>query len=164
MNARILLVVAEAELVERLSGMLAAEGFAFESGTETEASTGDFDLVVLDAFAVCDDLRRKGIDTSILMLTARSRAEDRVTGLRLGADDCVWRFCDSNELLARIEALLRRVPRAGKFPVKTLRFGDVEIDFGICRSAEEGKPDQHDVQGTPIAAILGGPPGTRSLA
>jgi two-component system alkaline phosphatase synthesis response regulator PhoP len=140
MNARILLVVAEAELVERLSGMLAAEGFAFESGTETEASTGDFDLIVLDAFAVCDDLRRKGIDTSILMMTARSRAEDRVTGLRLGADDCVWRFCDSNELLARIEALLRRVPRARKFPVKTLRFGDVEIDFGIAEARKRGSP------------------------
>ena len=127
MRARILLVGAE-----RLESLLASEDFEVAlaaSGASgfARASEGDFDLIVLDETpAVCDALRRKGVDTSILMIT-----EERVAGLRRGADDCVSRSCDSSELLARIEALLRRSPSMHRRSVTTLRLGDVEIDFRI---------------------------------
>jgi DNA-binding response OmpR family regulator len=60
------------------------------------------------------------------MLSSRT-----VTALRLGADDCVPRSCDPNELMARVEAILRRVPKASRGPARTIRFGDVFIDFAL---------------------------------
>jgi two-component system alkaline phosphatase synthesis response regulator PhoP len=114
--------------------LLATESFDVEIADVGMAS-GDFDLIILDAEpTVCGELRGKGVDTSILMFT-----DERVAGLRLGADDCVSRSCDSNELLARIEALLRRVPRARRTAAKTLRFDDVEIDFGIAEARKGGR-------------------------
>ncbi len=102
----------------------------------SKAYTGDFDLIILNGIpAASGELRRKGVDTSVLMLT-----DDRVAGLRLGADDCVSASCDSNELLARVEALLRRVPRARRSTVITLRFGNVEIDFRTCQARKNGYP------------------------
>jgi DNA-binding response OmpR family regulator len=140
LKARILLVESEGELRERLHGLLRAEGFEVaivevsEAGFLTAVS-GEFDLIVLDSPpAICDELRRKGVDASILMLT-----EERVTGLRLGADDCVPHACDSSELLARIEALLRRVPRARRMAASTLRLGNLEIDFRTAQIRKAGR-------------------------
>ena len=124
-------MLADRELAGSLSGLLRSEGYEIE----VAPSSGDFDLIVLDDLPICDELRRKGVDTSILMLT-----EERVRGLRLGADDCVSRSCDPNELMARVEALLRRAPRLRWNPVTTLRFGDVEIDFGIAEARKRGRP------------------------
>jgi two-component system, OmpR family, alkaline phosphatase synthesis response regulator PhoP len=134
-TARILLIVAEKELAHRLSRSLSGEGVEVESADAARALSGEFDLIVMDAFDVCDGLRRKGIDTSILMLS-----EARVAALRLGADDCVARSCDHNELQARVEALLRRVPRAKRTALKILHFGDVEIDFAIAEARKRGLP------------------------
>jgi two-component system alkaline phosphatase synthesis response regulator PhoP len=134
-TSRILLIVADKELADRLSRSLSGEGVQVESGMEERGLSGEFDLIIMDAFNVCDGLRRKGIDTSILML-----AEARVAALRLGADDCVARSCDQNELQARVEALLRRVPRAKRAAVTILRFGDVEIDFAIAEARKRGQP------------------------
>ena len=144
MKIRILLVENDLTIVEKLSALLAAESFNVDVAMDGESglaksSQGNFDLMILDAdfcsgktgFAVCDELRRKGVDTSILMLTARGNAEERIAGLRLGADDCVPRSCDANELVARVEALLRRLPRTRRSPSTVLRFGDVVIDFAI---------------------------------
>jgi DNA-binding response OmpR family regulator len=136
---RILLVDAGRELVERLSGLMAAESFDVELAPDDKtglarAASGEFDLVILGtpfATSICRELRRTGVDSSILMLTARTRSEERVAALRLGADDCVPRSCDPNELMARVEALLRRVPKVSRGPVRTLRFSDVEIDFRL---------------------------------
>jgi DNA-binding response OmpR family regulator len=140
---RILLVDADTQLVERLSGLLAAESCAVEVAMDAEtglarAPSGDFDLIILGSFPqqpasnVCRELRKTGVDTSILMLSSRSRAEERVTALRLGADECVPRSCDPNELMARVEALLRRVPKARRGPLKKVRFSDVEVDFSLA--------------------------------
>jgi two-component system, OmpR family, alkaline phosphatase synthesis response regulator PhoP len=145
--SRILLVDAGRELVDSLSHLLAAESFEVEFALDGEtgfarASSGEFDLVILGTTfgtRVCRELRKTGVDTSILMLSSRTRAEERVTALRLGADDCVPRSCDPNELLARVEALLRRVPKASRGPVRTLRFGDVEIDFGLVDVRKGGR-------------------------
>lgn len=81
---------------------------------------------------MCAELRKKGVHTSILMLSSKTLAEERVTGLRLGADDCVPRSCDPNELMARVEALLRRVRKAPRGKPRSLRFGDVVIDFELA--------------------------------
>jgi len=133
MKARILLVMTATDLAGSLSRLLEGEGLEVVSAPAVQACKDDFDLIVLYTLEVCDQLRRKGVDTSILML-----AEDCVRGLKLGADDCVSRSCDSNELLARVEALLRRVKRMRRSPVTTLRFGDVEIDFGASEARKSG--------------------------
>jgi two-component system alkaline phosphatase synthesis response regulator PhoP len=140
-GARILVVEDEPSLVLTLTDRLTAEGYAVESvedGAEgfDRALGGTYDLVLLDVmlpgkngFDVCRDLRRRGVETPILMLTARGQVVDRVVGLKLGADDYLAKPFDFAELSARIEALLRRsrtpiASRSGSY-----RFGDVEVDF-----------------------------------
>ena len=101
------------------------------------ARVSGYDLIVLDVmlpgadgFAVCRDLRREGNRTPILMLTARGREDDRVKGLSLGADDYVVKPFSVRELLARVDALLRRGDWAGaQAPVERLRAEGVEIDL-----------------------------------
>jgi len=106
------------------------------------ALTRQHSVIVLDVmlpkkngFEVCRELRQAGVDTAILMLTAKTLVGDRVTGLRLGADDYLAKPFDSSELLARIEALLRRVEKRSRVPVKSFAFDDVEIDLSAPKSA-----------------------------
>jgi two-component system alkaline phosphatase synthesis response regulator PhoP len=151
-TAKILLVEADNRLAESMSRLLHIEGLQTERAAEGEsgcekALTGAYDLIILGTLlsgksgpAICDELRRKGIDTSVLVLLARSRAEERVQALKVGADDCVSRSCDASELMARIEALLRRAPRMRRSPVSVLRFGDVEIDFAGAIASKAGRP------------------------
>ena len=82
-----------------------------------EAATGGYDLIVLDVmlprmngFDVCREVRRRGVTTPILMLTARGQVVDKVVGLKLGADDYLTKPFEAIELMARLEALLRRRP------------------------------------------------------
>jgi two-component system alkaline phosphatase synthesis response regulator PhoP len=139
MAARILLVAGCPAGIERLLPLFATHDARVESACDgksgvEKASQGDFELIVVDDLLfVCAELRLKGIDTSLLMLT-----EERVLGLRLGADDCVPRTCDSNELVARAEALLRRVPGSRLRPLRMLRFGDVEVNFGMAEVRKRG--------------------------
>jgi two-component system, OmpR family, alkaline phosphatase synthesis response regulator PhoP len=149
MNSRILLVEDEPGLVLTITDLLTAEGYAVENATDgpaglTKALNERFDLIVLDlmlpgknGFDVCRELRQRGRDVAILMLTAKSQLTDRVVGLKLGADDYVVKPFEPPELLARIEALLRRVKREKLTPVMRFEFGSVEIDFekGMARKA-----------------------------
>ena len=105
---------------------------------------GAFDCIVLDlmlpkkdGFEVCRELRRGGIKTPILMLTARSQEAEKVLGLDVGADDYVTKPFSPKELRARIRALLRR--GAAQEPDECHRFSDVEVDFarGEVRRAGE---------------------------
>jgi two-component system alkaline phosphatase synthesis response regulator PhoP len=140
MSARILLVEDEPGLVMTLSDLLAAEGYEVESATDGPAGLSralkeKFDLIVLDVMLpgksgleVCRELRQQGSDVAVIMLTAKTQLYDRVAGLKLGADDYLTKPFEPPELLARIEALLRRVkPEAAS--VTRFQFGDVEIDF-----------------------------------
>jgi DNA-binding response OmpR family regulator len=130
----ILLIEADRALRERIEKLLTAENFHVQTASGIQ-SAADFDLIILgEAAEMCRELRAKGVDASILMLTA-----ERVKGLRLGADDCVSRSCDLNELLARVEALLRRVPKARRSRSAHLRFGDVEINFAIAEARKGGR-------------------------
>lgn len=145
MSKRILLVEDELGLVITLTDRLANEGYLVENASDGEtafnrATTEVFDLIILDVmlprkngFDVCRDLRQKNISTPIIMLTARGQVIDKVLGLKLGADDYLTKPFEMMELLARIEALLRRVPLAEVSSAETYQFGTVRIDF---RSAE----------------------------
>src|SRR4029453_17452127 len=97
-----------------------SEGYDVESEGDAvrglaQGSTGNFDLILLDVmlpggsgFDVCRTLRQRGVHTPILMLTARGQVVDRVVGLKLGADDYLVKPFEMAELLARVEAVLRR--------------------------------------------------------
>jgi two-component system, OmpR family, alkaline phosphatase synthesis response regulator PhoP len=152
MSSRILLVEDEPGLVLTISDLLASEGYEVTAAGDGEtavakAADGHFDLIVLDVmlpkksgFEVCRDLRQRGIDAAILMLTAKTQVVDRVVGLKLGADDYLAKPFDPAELLARIEALLRRIRKANRIPVQTFQFADIEIDFERATVLKAGQP------------------------
>jgi two-component system alkaline phosphatase synthesis response regulator PhoP len=152
MSKRILLVEDEPGLVLTLGDRLAAEGYAVETATDGErglqlASTEPFDLVILDVmlpkrdgFDVCQSLRRANVETPVLMLTARGEVLDKVLGLKLGADDYVTKPFDMRELLARVEALIRRAPSGPPSEIAAYRFGDVQVDFRRAEVTRGGAP------------------------
>ena len=152
MKSRVLLVEDEPGLVLTLSDRLTKEGYAVAAAVDGEegleqATTESFDLVILDVmlpgksgFDVCRDLRQKGFQKPILMLTARGQVTDKVVGLKLGADDYLTKPFEMMELLARIEALLRRAPSGETTPIGTYRFGGIEIDFRRAEVSRDGKP------------------------
>src|SRR6266481_1727188 len=152
MNSRILLVEDEPGLILTISDLLSAEGYQVESAADgdaglAKAASKEFALIVLDVmlprktgFDVCRDLRQRGIDTPILMLTAKTQVVDRVTGLKLGADDYLAKPFDPSELLARLEALLRRVQKENRIPLTTFQFGDIEVDFERAKLLRSGQP------------------------
>jgi two-component system alkaline phosphatase synthesis response regulator PhoP len=154
---RVLLVEDEPGLQLTLSDRLAAEGYDVETAGDgevglTRALTGAFDLVVLDVmlpkrdgFDVCRTLRQRGITTPILMLTARGQLVDRVVGLKLGADDYLVKPFEAMELLARVEALLRRAgsraaPPAGTPGAIRFEFDDVTVDTRKAEVTKGGVP------------------------
>jgi two-component system alkaline phosphatase synthesis response regulator PhoP len=138
----ILLVEDEEGLIITLTDRLVSEGFEVTSANDGRkgfeaAVSGHFDLIILDVmlpkkngYDVCRDLRQKGINTPILMLTAKGETIDKVLGLKLGADDYLTKPFEMIELLARVEALLRRSPaQANGMTAEAFRFGSVAVDF-----------------------------------
>src|SRR5918912_1232322 len=153
MNQRILLVEDEPGLVMTLTDRLVTEGYAVETAQDGEAglaqaASAAFDLIILDVmlprkngFDVCRDLRQRGVSSPIIMLTARGQVVDRVVGLKLGADDYVTKPFEMIELLARIEALLRRAPAADSAQLpETYRFGAVRVDFRRAEVVRDNEP------------------------
>ena len=148
---RIFLIEDEAGLVLTLTDRLTREGYAVESATDGEAgleraTREPFDLVILDlmlprlsGFDVCKELRRRGIQTPIVMLTARGQVVDKVVGLKLGADDYVTKPFEMAELLARVEAHLRRAP-ATPHPADGYVVGDLRVDFRRAEALRDGQP------------------------
>lgn len=151
MNRRILIVEDELGLVMTLTDRLTSEGYTVETATDgeigfTRAITEEFDLIILDlmlphrsGFDVCRDLRQRGVRTPIIMLTARGETADKVVGLKLGADDYVTKPFEMVELLARVEAQLRRGSGGGISAHEGYEFGGVRIDF---RRAEAFRDDK----------------------
>lgn len=137
---RILLVEDEAAFALGVSDRLRAESYEVEwaqSGPAgfTAAARRPFDLILLDimlpgknGFDICRDLRQEGVHTPILMLTARGEVVDRVLGLKLGADDYVQKNCEPMELMARIEALLRRTAETAVQGCRA-QFGYVRVNL-----------------------------------
>lgn len=152
MKPRVLLVEDEPALVLTLTDRLRAEGYDVEAATSGDEGyrrglEGPFDLVLLDValpgkngFDVLRELRQQRVDTPVLMLTARGQVVDRVLGLKLGADDYLPKPFDTMELVARMEAILRR--RRGPLPGAPLSaaFGDVRVDFRRAEVTKDGEP------------------------
>ena len=154
--SKVLLVEDEPGLVMTLTDRLMAEGYDVESATDAPsglemAASGSFDAILLDVMLpggngvdVCRTLRQRGLQTPILMLTAKGQVVDKVVGLKLGADDYLVKPFEMAELLARIEALLRRASTGSAGSPATItadsyRFGDISVDF---RKAEVNKAGQ----------------------
>ena len=146
----ILLVEDEAGLVLTLTDRLSREGYAVETSADGEsglerAATGGFDLVLLDVmlprmngFDVLRELRRRGHETPVIVLTARGQVIDKVVGLKLGADDYVTKPFEMAELLARVEAKLRRGPA----PLRSAdgyQFGAISVDFRKAEVTRDGQ-------------------------
>jgi len=148
---RILFAEDEPAFAVAMIDRLESEGYRVE-WTQTGTAAYDmarrhsFDLMVLDVmlperngFDICRDLRREGMHTPVLMLTARAEVVDRVLGLKLGADDYVQKNCEPMELMARIEALLRRSSSVIAAPDRA-EFGDVRVDLRKHEVTRDGKP------------------------
>jgi two-component system alkaline phosphatase synthesis response regulator PhoP len=155
MSKRILFVEDEPGLVMTLTDRLRNEGYAVETSYDGEtglsrATNERFDAIILDVmlprksgFDVCRDLRQRGVTTPLIMLTARGQIVDKVVGLKLGADDYLTKPFEMSELLARLEALLRRAPTPSVEPAPSTelyQFGPVRVDFRRAEVECAGKP------------------------
>ncbi len=151
MKPRILLVEDEPAVVFIISDLLESAGYSVETAGDGKqgfqlASDKPFDLLILDVmlpgmdgFAICHAVRERGFDGAVLMLTARGEVGDRVQGLRGGADDYLVKPFDSEELLARVGSLLRRVHKEQLTPVSLFEFGRVQVDFTRAECRKDGK-------------------------
>jgi two-component system alkaline phosphatase synthesis response regulator PhoP len=147
----VLLVEDEPGLVLTLTDRLSREGYAVEACGDGEsglerASSSAFDLIVLDVMLprmngldLLRELRRTGNETPVIVLTARGQVVDKVVGLKLGADDYVTKPFEMMELLARIEAKLRRAPAMARL-ADGYQFGTVAIDFRKAEVTRDGQP------------------------
>ena len=150
---RLLIIEDETPMRTALVDLLSSEGYRAISASDGESGLKRVlaekpDLILLDVmmpkldgFAVCAELRRLAIDAPVLMLTAKGQVEDRVSGLDAGADDYLVKPFSTEELLARVRALLRRAERKSKSAVK-IKLGEVDIDLAR-QTAVRGKKAIH---------------------
>ncbi len=143
-SARILIIEDELAMRTALVDILEAEGHRVFSAPDGAAGLEravkerpdlillDIMMPKLDGYTLCAELRRLGHSEPILMLTAKGRVEDRVTGLDVGADDYLVKPFSTEELLARVRALLRRTRRESR-AVRELVLGEVRIDLVLQR-------------------------------
>lgn len=152
MREHILIVEDEQELCLTLGDRLTSEGYVVEFAFDGRSGLdkirqSPFDLFILDVmlpfksgFDLCADIRRAGMNTPVLFLTARSQSADKVNGLKLGADDYVTKPFDTLELVARVEALLRRAAARSdaRATSETYRFENLLIDLGRGKVTQGG--------------------------
>ena len=151
MRRRILLVEDEAGLRRTLKDLLVSSGYVVETsgdGVEAQgrAEAEAFDLIVLDVmlpsrsgFDVARNLRKNGVQTPVLMLTARTELNNKVQGFKSGADDYVTKPFEAPELLVRVEALLRRAQAGSRKKIQAWDFEDISVDFTKARLIRKGK-------------------------
>ena len=151
MSRRILVVEDEPGLVMALTVRLESEGYTVDAVADGEtalerATSERFDLILLDlmlprlsGFDVCRDLRERGLQTPIIMLTARGQLTDKVVGLKIGATDYVTKPFEMLELLARIEAHLRNVRRSTVLSSGVYQFGAVRVDLNRTEVYRDGE-------------------------
>jgi DNA-binding response OmpR family regulator len=148
---KVLIVEDDQAMAVALRDGFSYEGYAVQvardgaTGLQLAKERGH-DLVILDVMLprmsgldVCRQLRSAGNDTPIIMLTARGQEIDKVLGLKTGADDYVTKPFSFLELMARVEAVLRRASKAAE-AVEGVRFGDVEINFKTFEASKGGRP------------------------
>jgi two-component system alkaline phosphatase synthesis response regulator PhoP len=156
MNGRILIVEDEEELCMILGDRLRREGYVVDIALDGKAglekiNQNAFDLFILDILLpfrsgldLCTDIRRAGLTTPILLLTALCQTAEKVLGFKLGADDYVTKPFNTPELMARIEALLRRMPpkSEAESPIGTevYKLGPIVVDVRKTRVTHSGEP------------------------
>ena len=113
------------------------QGLAMATDGEWELVLLDVMLPKLDGFEVCSELRRRGVTTPVIMLTARTQEAEKILGLDSGADDYVTKPFSLRELRARIRAHLRR---GGTDRTRVFQFGDCELDLDRAELRRSGKP------------------------
>jgi DNA-binding response OmpR family regulator len=144
---RVLIAEDEPGIAFALEADLRTEGYIVTVATTGPdalrlANSTEYDLILLDVmlpgrdgFDICRDLRRAGLRTPIILLTAKAQEAEKVMGLELGADDYVTKPFSPRELRARVKAVLRR----GATPEpEVFRFGDTEVDFARCEVRRSG--------------------------
>lgn len=152
MSKRILLVEDEPGLILTLTDRLESEGYDVVSEEDGDsglkrALNESFDLFILDIMLpkkngldICQEIRKRDIQTPVIMLTAKGQVVDKVVGLKLGADDYLTKPFEIPELMARIEALLRRAtrPSTDSNSIYSYQFGDIGIDFRKAEVNQQG--------------------------
>ncbi len=151
MSRSILLIEDEPGLVLTLKDRLTREGYEVDAAQDgnlglSSAMRGQADLIILDLMLpgrsgldICRDLRQKGIETPILMLTARGQTVDKVLGLKLGADDYMTKPFEMPELLARVEVLMRRNRNTAGPGAAFYNFGEIEVDLRRASATRTGE-------------------------
>ena len=122
--------------------------------TAPDVITLDVMLPVMDGFAVCRELRRRGVDVPVIMLTARNDEVDRVLGLEIGGDDYLAKPFSVRELVARIRARLRRDAKGTGAGVVPCRFGRCELDLPHLLVKKDGVPVDLTSKEVSILALL----------
>ena len=152
MHDNILLVEDEEALRMTLGDRLRSEGYVVDCAVDGDegfdkATRLPFDLILLDlmlprrdGFEVCRGIRQAGLITPILMLTALGQTADKVKGLKIGADDYVTKPFNMQELVARVEALLRRAPTRPPVQQDRYVFGNVHVDLRGTEVTRDDKP------------------------
>jgi two-component system, OmpR family, alkaline phosphatase synthesis response regulator PhoP len=150
MAAKILIIEDEPGLVTTLRDRLRKQGYLVTAARDGEtgleiAMREPIDLILLDlmlpgqnGLSVCEKLRRAGSSTPILMLTARRQTKDKVAGLKAGGDDYLTKPFQMSELLARVEALLRRAATTPEVAPTRHQFGSIEMDTRSTQVKRDG--------------------------
>lgn len=164
----ILIVEDEIKTASYLQKGLTEHGYAVDVAADGEvglrlAKKGHYDIIILDialpkrdGWSVLTELRRSGVHTSVLYLTARDAVEHRVRGLNLGADDYLVKPFSFSELLARIQSILRRSPASEP---EVLRIYDLEIDIVKHKASRAGYPLKLTAKGFLLLLLLARHPG-----
>ena len=151
---RILIIEDELPMRTALQDCLEAEGYRVLSAADGERGLDrvlrekpdlillDIMMPKLDGFGLCAELRKRGHATPVLMLTAKGQVQDRVRGLDVGADDYLVKPFSTDELLARVRALLRRTHRSDR-ALSTVTLGDTRLDF--LKQQRETEPPMDEV-------------------
>src|ERR1700685_2443791 len=152
MRGNVLFVEDEEALQMTVGDRLRNEGYAVDYAANGDdgfekATQLPFDLIILDVmlprrngYDVCKGIRQSGLITPILMLTARGQTADKVNGLKIGADDYVTKPFDMQELMPRVEGLLRRAPTRPAAQAGAYQFGLIGIDLRGTEATRDGKP------------------------
>ena len=167
---RLLIIEDELPMRTALCETLSAEGYKVRSAADGEAGlhralTQEHNLILLDVmmpkldgYALCQELRRRGRKTPVLMLTAKGMIDDRVSGLDAGADDYLVKPFAMRELLARVRALLRRQEREDTAP-DTLTLGAAHFDFKAQTATRDGRDLKLSEKELAMLRLMGARPG-----
>ena len=152
MRPNVLFVEDEEALRMTVGDRLRSEGYIVDCAADGDegfekATQLPFDLIILDlmlphrdGLSICRDLREAGLITPLLMLTAKGQTDDKILGLKTGADDYVTKPFDMQELVARIEALLRRAPTGLTGNRDVYQFATIRVDRRATEVTRDGKP------------------------